>query len=90
LQGLFWPVGQKLNDRQKKGLEYAKEKRQITTREYRRLCNISERQAFDDLKSLLEMGILIRTGSGRTTSYVPTSSQELRDSCGINAQLVRD
>jgi len=73
------PVEQKLNDRQKKGVEYAKERGQITTREYKRLCNISERQAFDDLKSLLEMGVLIRTGSGRATRYIPTSSRELRD-----------
>lgn len=73
------PAEQKLNDRQRKGLEYAKKNGKITTGEYKRLCNISERQAFDDLKSLLEMGLLIRTGSGRATSYVPTSNRELRD-----------
>lgn len=78
-KGISLPVEQKLNDRQKKGVEYAKEKGQITTREYRRLCDISERQAFNDLKSLLEMGILFRTGSGRATIYVPTSNRELRD-----------
>lgn len=61
----------KLNDRQSKGLEYAKKNGKITTGEYKRLCNISERQAFDDLKSLVEMGLLIRTGSGRTTRYIP-------------------
>jgi len=65
------PTEQKLNDRQRKGLEYAKKNGKITTGEFKRLCNISERQAFDDLKSLLKMGLLIRTGSGRATSYLP-------------------
>jgi predicted HTH transcriptional regulator len=72
------PTEQKLNDRQKKGLEYAK-KGEITTGEFKRLCNVSERQAFDDLKSLLKMGLLIRSGSGRATGYIPTSNRELRD-----------
>ncbi len=73
------PTEQKLNDRQKKGLEYAKKNGKITTREFKRLCNISERQALDDLKSLLKTGLLIRTGSGRATGYIPTSNRELRD-----------
>ena len=73
------PIEQKLNERQRKGLEYAKKNGKITTGEYKCLCNISERQAFDDLKSLLEIGLLIRTGSGRATSYIPTSNGELRD-----------
>ncbi len=73
------PTEQKLNDRQKKGLEYAMKNGKITTGEFKRLCNVSERQAFDDLKFLLEMGLLIRTGSGRATGYIPTSNRELRD-----------
>ncbi len=73
------PTELKLNDRQKKGLEYAEKNGKITTGEFKRLCNISERQAFDDLKSLLKMGLLIRTGFGRATSYMPASNRELRD-----------
>jgi len=73
------PVEQKLNERQRKGLEYAKKNGKITSGEYKRLCNISQRQAFDDLQSLVEMGLLIRIGSGRNTSYVPTSNGELPD-----------
>jgi ATP-dependent DNA helicase RecG len=73
------PTEQKLNDRQKKGLEYAKKNGKITTGEFKRLCKISERQAFDDLKSLFTMGLLIRTGSGRATGYVPASNHNLRD-----------
>jgi ATP-dependent DNA helicase RecG len=72
-------VEQKLNERQRKGLEYAKKNGKITSGEYKRLCNISQRQAFDDLQSLVEMGLLIRIGSGRNTSYVPTSNGELPD-----------
>jgi ATP-dependent DNA helicase RecG len=72
-------VERDLNDRQKKGLEYAKRTGRITTGEYKRLCNISERQSLDDLKSLIETGLLIRTGSGRTTKYVPADSDKLRD-----------
>ena len=74
---------QQLNDRQRKALEYAKKNGKITTGEYKRLCNISERQALDDLKSLLKMGFLIRSGSGRTTSYLPLLN-------GGTAGLVRD
>jgi ATP-dependent DNA helicase RecG len=69
----------KLSDRQTRGLEYAKNNGRITTGEYTRLCNIGERQALDDLKSLVEMGLLIRTGSGRATRYTPTKNSELRD-----------
>jgi ATP-dependent DNA helicase RecG len=67
-------IEQKLNDRQRKGLEYAKKNGKITTREYKHLCNISERQTLDDLKSLVNMGLLIRIGSGRNTRYVTTSN----------------
>ena len=49
------------------------------TASLKRLCNISQRQAFDDLKSLVEMGFLTRIGSGRTTSYIPTRNGELPD-----------
>jgi ATP-dependent DNA helicase RecG len=73
------PIEQKLNNRQKKGLEYARKNGKITTGEFKRLFNISERQAFDDLKSLLKMGLLIRAGSGRATGYIPTSNRGLRD-----------
>lgn len=72
-------IEQKLNDRQRKGLEYAKKNGKITTREYKHLCNISERQTLDDLKSLVNMGLLIRIGSGRNTRYVTTRNGELRD-----------
>jgi len=73
------PTEKKLNGRQIRGLEYAKKNGKITTGEYKYLCNISERQAFDDLKSLVEMGLLIRTGSGRATRYILTNNRELRD-----------
>jgi len=63
----------------KKGLRICEENGEFTTGEFKCLCNISERQAFNDLKSLLKMGFLIRTGSGRATGHVPTSNHELRD-----------
>jgi len=43
-----------LNERQKKAIEYIKEKGAVSRREYVTLTNVSLRQASEDLKDLLE------------------------------------
>ncbi|MBN1625641.1 MAG: putative DNA binding domain-containing protein [Deltaproteobacteria bacterium] len=72
-------IEQELNTRQKQALEYIKKTGKITTGEYKRLYNISERQAFDDLRSLLEKGLVVRKGSGRATMYLSIKNGKLRD-----------
>lgn len=58
-----------LNERQKKAIEYSKEKGSISRKEYVALTGISLRQANKDLKDLLEKKIIIRVGRGRTITY---------------------
>ena len=77
------PIEQKLNDRQRKGLEYASKHGQITNRDYQKLCDISRRQALKDLNELVKKGLLIKDGEGRAVRYVLSPE-------GWNARLVRD
>jgi ATP-dependent DNA helicase RecG len=60
----------KLNERQRKGLEYARKQGQITNRDYQDLCDISRRQALKDLNELVEKNLLIKDGKGRAVKYI--------------------
>ncbi|MBU1623035.1 MAG: putative DNA binding domain-containing protein [Nanoarchaeota archaeon] len=59
-----------LNERQKKAIEYLKEKKVITNREYREINSVSNRIAFEELSDLIEKGILAKKGEGRSVYYV--------------------
>jgi ATP-dependent DNA helicase RecG len=61
---------QKLNDRQKKGLEYASQHGYITNRDYQKLFDISRRQSLKDIVELVEKGLLIKEGGGRSVRYL--------------------
>ena len=59
-----------LNERQKKTIEYLREKGAITRREYVTLVDISLRQANKDLKDLVEKNLIVPIGKGRSVRYV--------------------
>jgi predicted HTH transcriptional regulator len=58
-----------LSERQKKAIEYIKEKGTISRREYVTLANISLRQANKDLRDLLEKNLIAQIGKGRSVKY---------------------
>ena len=73
------PADVPISARQERVLGYLVEHGTITRREYRALVQVSERQSLRDLTEMMERGILVRSGKGRTTCYrIPT------------ARLVRD
>ncbi len=59
-----------LNERQKKALDYIKERGRITRKEYVKISGISLRMANMDLKDLEGKKLIKRTGSGRSAHYV--------------------
>jgi len=58
-----------LNERQLKAVKYVKEKGQITNREYREITGFSDEGARKDLKDIVEKGVLVSQGEGRSVSY---------------------
>lgn len=59
----------KLNERQKKVVEYLKSYKKITRAQYVKLTNCSKRTAFRDLEELLKNRIVVRKGRGKSTYY---------------------
>jgi len=59
-----------LNERQVKAVMYVKERGSISNREYRELNAVSDEAARLDLKQLVETGVLIGEGKGRSVRYV--------------------
>jgi len=60
-----------LNERQKKALEYLKEKTRITNEEYQKINNINRITAFRDLKDLVKKQVIEMVGkTGRQTYYI--------------------
>ncbi len=59
-----------INERQKNALEYVKNKRSITRREYMKINNISHKTAHLELIKLVEKNIFIQEGKGRATKYL--------------------
>ena len=65
----------KLNEGQKKVVEYIHKYEKIKRGEYAKLCGCSIRTAFNDLKNLVKKGILKRVGTtGRYTYYTLKSN----------------
>lgn len=62
-------VGLYLNERQRKALEYIKEKGKITRREYIELTKVSQRQANKDIDILIKENLIVRYGKGRSVYY---------------------
>lgn len=58
-----------LTERQRKGLTYAKEFKEITNRDYRRVNSVSDTTAESDLQDLTEKGLLKRFGATKGTRY---------------------
>lgn len=59
-----------INERQKKAIEYIKEKGAISRKEYVVITDISPRQANKDLKDLLKKKVIVPIGKGRNIKYV--------------------
>ena len=59
-----------LNERQKKAIDFVREKSKIANSDYRNLCNVGSDTAHKDLRELVEKNVLIREGSGRGTYYL--------------------
>ena len=58
-----------LNERQKKAIEYVKERGSITNSEYKSLFAITDRTALRDLNSLVGKNILSKSGNKKSTTY---------------------
>ena len=65
--------GLSLNERQILAVEFVKEERKITNKQYREMFSITDRTAHRDLNSLCEKNIFQRIGiTGRETKYILT------------------
>ncbi|NOQ55384.1 MAG: DeoR family transcriptional regulator, partial [Nanohaloarchaea archaeon] len=62
-------ISEKLNERQKKAIQYLQIKRKITTKEYIIITKTSHRTAKRDLINLMEKQIIKRIGSTKTGNY---------------------
>ncbi|MEW6618807.1 MAG: ATP-binding protein [bacterium] len=69
-----------LNERQIKAVMYVKEKGKITNKEYREICNTSERTATRDLASLVSLEIFEQIGiTGKGTEYILRRHKDAKD-----------
>jgi len=59
-----------LNERQKKAINYIKNKGKITSREYCELFNIVKDTANRDINDLLNKNLIERRGSGPKVHYI--------------------
>ena len=58
-----------INKRQLKAIEFLKENRRITNRDYQNLNQISREMATIDLRKLVQLGILVSSGSKGAGAY---------------------
>jgi len=58
-----------LNERQRKAIAYMKEHKRITSKKYAELFLITYRMARNDLKSLVDKGVLIQKGASKKLTY---------------------
>jgi len=58
-----------LNERQKKAIDYIKEKKEITREDYEKLNNVSKGTAIRDLNKLIAKGILKSSGTTDDKNY---------------------
>ena len=70
-----WGVGG-INPRQKKALQFISEQGSISNMQYRELCEVSHKTAHIELIDLVEKGVLIVEGQGRSTAYVLVKKEE--------------
>ena len=69
-----------LNERQIKAVIYVKQRGKITNKEYRRVCNTSERTATRDLSELVSIRIFEQKGiTGRGTEYILRRQKDAKD-----------
>lgn len=66
-----------LNDRQRLALVFLRQRSQITNSEYRRLNHVEPLLAGQELRGLVEQGLIQQQGIGRGTSYVLGVSADL-------------
>ena len=66
----------KMNERQKKAIEYLKEHNKITNREYQELNNVSNKTAYQDLYDMLRKNIIEKVGGGKHIYYILKVMQE--------------
>lgn len=59
-----------LNERQKKAIEYLKEYKKITNREYRRITGLSDEGVRKDLQILIKRKLIAKRGKGRNIYYI--------------------
>jgi ATP-dependent DNA helicase RecG len=59
-----------LNERQVKAVMYVKKNGKITNREYREINNVSDEGARIDINVMIQKGIVIQKGKGRSVQYV--------------------
>ena len=59
-----------LSERQIRAVMYVRERGSITNREYRELTAMSDEGARLDLKQLVDLGVMVARGKGRSTHYV--------------------
>jgi len=59
-----------LNNRQKNALNFIQQHGKIQAGKYRKIVGIGQRQAVKDLNQMVKQKIIIRTGAGRSTTYV--------------------
>lgn len=60
---------EELNERQRKAVEYIKEKGSITKGKYMGINKISHKTAYEELKEMVDKNIILRQGKGRATIY---------------------
>ena len=58
-----------LNERQKKAIEFLKEHKKITSKEYMEINKVSERTARNDITNLVKKNILYKIGTTQATHY---------------------
>lgn len=62
-----------LNERQRRAIEYVREKGSISNQEYRQTFGVSNKTAYQDLSGLIERGLFERVGAGKYVRYVAKS-----------------
>jgi ATP-dependent DNA helicase RecG len=60
----------KLNERQQMAVDYIRDSGRITNSEYRKMAHVSNFTANQDLNDLLDKGLIVSKGAGRSVYYV--------------------
>ncbi|MBU0573977.1 MAG: hypothetical protein KKH83_05830, partial [Candidatus Margulisbacteria bacterium] len=68
--------GKGLNKRQKRSLQFTAEHGSITNREFRQAFGVSHKTAHIELTMLVEKGMIISQGLGRSTRYIMPAQGE--------------